>query len=257
MGTLGRVFVLLNGFAALTFLMWSIALFTNRVNWFTDKAGNKENVGIVDKFDEQFKARNKSFLSANQRWERNAYSGPTSLAGVEQERVERREFYRDSLARVTEGKGKDGRVIAVPQLIKILKRDANNIKLDIGPNQAYYSSGRAGLESLASYGKKISDARDQLTVKQKEAEQLVIVYKGLTQEIFGSSNPRVLGLRDRIKEQEAVNTGAESGTAYLVPIITERSAQTDIFLDRNVELQNRVTELEVFLKRRKTNVSRE
>lgn len=257
MGTLGRAFVLLNGFAALTFLMWSIALYTNRVNWFTDKAGSKENVGMVDKFDDQFKARNKTFLSAAQRWERNAYGSSTSLVGVEKERLDRREFYRDSIARVTEGKGKDGKLLAVPD-IRILKREPNNIKLDIGPNQAVYSVGgvgRAKLESIAAYSKRIADARDQLTVKQKEAEQLLTTYKGLTQEIFGSTNPRVLGLRDLIKEQEAVRTGAESGTAYMIPIITERNAQTDIFLERNAVLQDRLTVLEDFLKRRKTSTS--
>jgi hypothetical protein len=251
MGTLGRIFVLMNGFAALTFLMWSIALYTNRVNWFTDKAGNKENVGLVDKFDEQFKARNKTALGAAQRWEKNE----TALRTVEKERVARREFYRDAIARVTEGKDRTGKMVALPKLVKIMRRDANNIKLDIGPNETYYATGPAPLESMASYSKKIGDARDQLTVQQREATKLVDLYQKLTQEIFGSSNPRVLGLRDVIKEQEAINAGAESGTAYLIPIITERNAQTDIFLERNAVLLDRLTVLEEFLKRSKTSTS--
>ena len=259
MGTLGRIFVLLNGFAALMFLMWSIALYTNRVNWFTDKAGTKENIGQVNKFAKEFEDRTTGFTAAKLRWERNAITGRpdvSSLLSLETERTARRDFYRDNLNRVTEGKDKDGKAVNLPTLVKILRRLPNNPRFDMASRE-YYSAGPAGLDSISSYTRKIADGRDQLGVQQKELARLVKVFGGLTLEIFGSPNPRVLGLRDFIKEQDAIDAGAQSGAAYLVPLITERDAQTEIFQERNTTLRDRLGVLEGYLKNRKTSLLQE
>jgi hypothetical protein len=63
-----------------------------------------------------------------------------------------------------------------------------------------------------------------------------------------------LGLRDLIKEQDAVDAGAQSGTAYLIPIITEREAQTEIFLERRSTLNDRLAVLQAFIAKRQTSV---
>ena len=267
MAFLGKLLVMLNGVFALAFLMWGVSLYTNRVNWFTDKGGDKENVGQVDKFTDQFKARNASLIRATQRWDRNyngyQENGKEVFAGVgslEKERFARREFYRDSIARVREGKDGDGKPIVGAQLVKIVERDPNNItRIDIRPilprQVQYFKVGGSRLDSILGYNQRTSDTRANIEIQQKEVLRLVKAYEALTVEIFGTEMMK--GLRTQIKEQEAVGKSAIAGTEYLLPIITDRDAQKDIFIERNENLLRRLGQLELHLQKRGTGLSRE
>jgi hypothetical protein len=250
MGMLGKILVMINGVFALMFLMWGVTLYTNRVSWFTDKSAGKETIGLVDKYAAQYKVRQEALSRAVTRWERNFF-GTQGLPGIktlEEERFAAREFYRDNLNRVRDGKDTQGKA---PGIYVIRRSETNPTRID-QKSKEEYRVGPEPLRNIVAYTQTIADRRKEIQVQQTEVAKLIKEYEALTLEMFGTEMQK--GLRTLIKEQEAVAKSARSATEFLIPLYTDRDAQKDIFDQRNEALQARLKELNKYLGKPETKL---
>ncbi len=251
MGFIGKIFVLLTGFASIFFLIIAASIYTQKPKWFVEKqiGGNAGDIGRVDFIDQMIKVYNEADKRAGQRWETNR----SPISKLESQRLERRDFYQDQLTRVRTGKTKDGKMISAPIVLQMEVDPNNEPFFTLSPNKPI-KVGVENLDCIANYNRKISDTYAAIRTKQDTITKLIKDYGDLTTQIFGTKD--IKGLRTFIKEHEIILDNTINGTKHLAPILTDRETEKLIFTRRNTLLLGRIRELEQAIKQSTTGTGK-
>src|SRR5262245_9215942 len=251
MSFIGKLLVVINTGLAIVFLMWAVAVYFEKVNWFTNP--DTKAVGVVEKSQAKLKTLSGGAQDAARRWGYNAYE----VAVQENERPLRRDYYRGMVAAVQTGKGQ----VPGPKGYEPVNPTVQLIKLDLNglvpytqdPDQSKRVALMAGmtpLGSIDSYKVFIADRAVEIKKKQASIKDLIAKHKEKTDVIFGT--PTSKGLRTLINEQEVIFKNGRLELDYLQPMWTRRFSENATLIRRLDSIRGRVKELEKFEDARNT-----
>jgi hypothetical protein len=238
MRSLAKVLVLVNAGLSIVFLFWAIAIYTERINWFTGPAaGGAQSVGMVDRAKAKLDALNEANQRAAFRWANNY----VQVAAREDSRPRRRDFYRLMLRWAQTG---DGFANNQPQ------KNLPILALEVLPNgeitvgKPILLRETTPLDSIAGYDRRIADAVAQIKETQESIVKLIKQQTELTNDIYGT--PMKKGLRTLLAEQEQIARGGRQERDFVRPFRTNREAEYDILLKRVKSIEERLGELQKF-----------
>jgi hypothetical protein len=246
MQRLGKLLVILNAALAIMFLMWAVAVYFEKVNWFTDTKApaGAQTVGIVDKAQARIKDLNEGSKGAAKRWA-GQYA---QVAFWEQDRPRRRDFYRGALYMVETGKDPGWNLQQGLPPVQQLGTDANGVVIPQLTGKPIEGRPGVALDSIAGYDRRIADAAADIKKRQEAIVMLIEEHRKLSEEIIGT--PEQKGLRTLIAEQEVIGKNALSELDYLAPFFTNRFSEHAITLRRVEAMEARKAELQKFAEAR-------
>jgi hypothetical protein len=239
MRSLAKVLVLVNAGLSIVFLFWAIAIYTERINWFTGPAaGGAQSVGMVDRAKGRLDALNEANQRAASRWATNY----KQVADNENLRPYRRDFYRYMLYKVQTGTGYANNQV---------QKNMPVTSLEPQPPLGLVVEGKpimlretTPLDSIDGYNRRIGDAVAQIKETQDSIVKLIKQQTELTNDIYGT--PMKKGLRTLLAEQEQIARGGRQERDFVRPFRTNREAEYDILLKRVKSIEERLGELQKF-----------
>jgi hypothetical protein len=238
MRSLAKILVLVNAGLSIVFLFWAIAIYTERINWFTGPAaGGAQSVGMVDRAKAKLDALNEANQRAAGRWLNNY----TQVANHENARPARRDYYRYLLYKVQTGTGIANNQVQKNMPVAALELQPNGWLMEGKPILLRETT---PLDSIDGYNRRIGDAVAQIKETQDSIVKLIKQQTELTNDIYGT--PMKKGLRTLLAEQEQIARGGRQERDFVRPFRTNREAEYDILLKRVKSIEERLGELQKF-----------
>ncbi len=242
MNTLGRILVLTTFLLSMLLMTWSIALYTQRLEWFSRTTEDGEQIrGRIDTLRDQIEDEVRYT-------ERGEYAWRVGLQGLRQEEVQRplrQRWYQDFLSMLETGQWR-GQPVQNPVRELSLPLQYSDPSDPNTPSMPPILDNITGkpqpLRALNYYFNAIKQQQSDIQAIQQEISQLLEESKRLDQEILGGPNVRK-GLRQRIKESEEILADLINEIEYLQPSITNGRAESEVLLKRLRSLQNRLSEV--------------
>lgn len=239
MAFIGKTFVMLFTMASITLLLWATMLYTQRVHW---TSTTPETKGIIQKSETEIKNYQMAAHLAQYRWSRN-YSTIVNLEG--NEKYPRRDFYVEMISTIRTGRNTAGMVSATPAAQMVF--DNATGYLDIRPTtQRPAYQFRAGVDgqSIAQYTQALATTFEAIEMEQVQNQKYLMERKIVNDEIVGTVDPFVKGLRLQINEQNDIAKSAVAEADYIASFVTNRSAESVLLIKRFNSMSNRKSELE-------------
>jgi len=241
MRSLARVLVIVNAGLSIVFLFWAIAIYTERINWFTGTGpGAAQSVGMVDKAKAKLDALNEANQRAASRWAIN-YDRVAGQNGWENLRPARRDYYRYLLYKVQTGTGFANNQVQKNMPVAALEVFPNGLVMEGKPIMVHDTT---PLDSIDGYNRRIADAVGQIKETQESIVKLIKQQTEFTNDIYGT--PMKKGLRTLLSEQEQIARGGRQERDFVRPFRTNREAEYDILLKRVKSIEERLGELQKF-----------
>ncbi|QVL31067.1 hypothetical protein KIH39_19775 [Telmatocola sphagniphila] len=230
--------IVLNTGMAIAFLMWAVAVYTQRIDWFTpaEAGANKEVVGQIEKMQEQYKGLGEANNKAYSLWVINQ----SQVSDQEATRPLRRDFYRDQIEMVRTGKYK-GQPVALPFQKFVEDPSTGLMKIDQPTGRpAIAYKGNEPLQSLATYAALIASTTEQIKKVKEDISKLIADLKIENDKIYDADGN---GLRKLNKEQEDILNAARLEREYLGTSYANSLADTTLFSKRLEAMKARLMEL--------------
>jgi len=230
--------VLINAALSIVFLFWAIAIYTERINWFTGTGpGAAQSVGMVDRAKAKLDALNEANQRAGFRWAKNY----DQVANQENARPTRRDYYRYLLNKVQTGTGFVNNQVQKNMPVAALEMHPAGWLMEGKPILLRETT---PLDSIEGYNRRIADTVAQIKETQDSIVKLIKQQSELTSDIYGT--PMKKGLRTLLSEQEQIAKSGRQERDFVRPFRTNREAEYDILLKRVQSIEKRLGELQKF-----------
>ncbi|MCE9532507.1 MAG: hypothetical protein K8T89_15510 [Planctomycetes bacterium] len=244
----GKLMVLLTGAVSLICLIIGTMLYSQPMDYVTPKEETPKKVAT--RIDQAI-ARTNELLKANNRAYTRWVQESEKVLDLEVEQHNRREFYRGQLELVATGM-LDGKKVTDP--VQELTRDAgtNMLLIDKPTGRAAVKiNPRKNAEAQKVYEDGIQAAVKKIAELQAETQMLLMEHVAATLVINGAEVPAVVkGLRTKIKEQIKIAEDADLERTFLEDFITNRRADSELFVKRRDALQSSIEQLNEYNKKK-------
>jgi hypothetical protein len=238
---LGKLLVFANVALSLVFLALAVGTYTNRLNWFSyQKEGGEKVIGKV----QQLQDRVNELVKARDPAEARYYLATNQLAYLESERDQRTRWYAEQLAAVQSGADPvyelalPGGLDPTGKLVVPNKAERKAVVV-----QGMTMDGKVDnlpTQTITTYREQVANRQFTLDGLIKQTDALVAEHKKLTEIIAAPKT----GLRDQINVQLGFQAEARSELNYLAPLLTNRTAEALLLLQRTEQLRKRLAELQ-------------
>lgn len=237
---IGKWLVVLNAGMAVAFLMWAVAIYTQRIDWFTPKeaSGGEKVAGQIEAMAEKHKIANAAHSAAYTIFANNK----SQVDLQEGARPARRDFYRGQIALGQSGL-LNGQPVPQPfqqfesvgtSGLMAFNKPTGRPAINYRPNEP--------LLSIADYAKRIGETTAQLKTADVDVKKLVEDLRVENDKITGTDAAK--GLRTYIKEQESILNGARDENDFLGTTFANLIAETTLFTKRLEAMRQREKELD-------------
>jgi hypothetical protein len=247
MTAIGKLCVLITVTLSLVFLTLALATVTNRLDWFSYKKENGDQViGIVA----QREARIKDLVAPRDTAEARSSVATAQLVKLEDMRPRRAAWYANQLVVVQTGKEGVNKVADPVKELPGISETPTNPGIPPGLIDIEPMAARA-VVNVSFKGKDgpalpideafavIQQRQADILAEQKAIEMLIKEHAKLTAQI---ATPKT-GLRDQINMQLGYQAESRAEAENLLPLLTNRTAEANLLLRRTGALERRLEEL--------------
>jgi hypothetical protein len=245
--------IFLNLLLSLLFLGWSIAIYTQRVEWAPARTLSGELIegrpGKLAKLKEAIEGLVERRDPAEKRWQLAA----VDLDKVEKYRRDYQDFYANLLQATENGKDVAGQELKPPfrELIHDDKTGAismNDVKpmlyvVEVKPDK------QEELQYIDFYNRELTEIVTTIATQQKELEKLIDEHKKLTDIVVGIPD-KTRGLLGQRDDQLAYLRNCLDEQRYLKPLVNNSNVEIVLLQRRNEALKARLKQLQDYVANR-------
>ena len=254
-----KMLVFLNLALSMIFTVWSIGLYSGRVDWAPGKTlgGDKieDRPGRLANLKKEIEDYTGRRDLAERRWQ---IAWPDVIK-EEKHRSDNKAWYDNMEAATRTGKDVDGKDFDKPTpAVRVLVRDdktdeflqdkADPVKVILEVDKDKKPVKEEPVMSAEFYDLKLKEVRDNIDMQDKKLKELVAEHKKLVEEIVGVNDDKGLkikrGLQDDRKNQLDYLKQCLDEQKYLAPLVNNGSAELVILQKRHAALVKRLEELE-------------
>jgi hypothetical protein len=250
MTTAGRIAVYVILTLSLLFFGWSLAVYTQRVDWADRTTAAAKSPGKLTELQNQIKTLTAARDLAEARWQ----AARADLALRDQQRPAYERWYAEQLAMLQTGADATGKQVAQP--VQTLPYDKsgrlalayqNGQAVVVGPRDPIKNRGQ-DLRSIDGYTQDYARTQNQIKDEQEQTAKLIEKEGELTALINGEEPKKPgetgkKGLRGVLADERAAEQKSVDEQEYLEPLRYNREAERDLLLDRQAGLKARLEEL--------------